>query len=245
MNRTLHLRLLRPAYGALAAMRNLALLLVMLAACTTPTDATNTPETTPETATGLRILALGDSLVQGYGLPEPDGFVPQLQAWLAANGAPDVAVINAGVSGDTTAGGLARIDWTLAEPADAVIVVLGGNDMLRGIDPALVRTNLDGILARIGASGLPVLLAGIPAVPNYGEDYASAFRAVYPDLAAKHGAILYRSFFAGMGGGRSPREVQALMQPDGIHPSAEGVRLIVDHMGPSVLELIAVARASR
>jgi acyl-CoA thioesterase-1 len=90
-----------------------------------------------------------------------------------------------------------------------------------------------------------VLLAGIPAVPNYGEAYASAFRAVYPDLAEKHGAILYRSFFAGMGGGRSPRDVQALMQPDGIHPSAEGVRLIVGHMGPSVLELIAVARANQ
>jgi acyl-CoA thioesterase-1 len=222
-------------------MRNLALLLVVLAACTTPTDATDTPDTTAN----LRILAFGDSLVQGYGLPEPDGFVPRLHAWLAANGAPDVAVINAGVSGDTTAGGLARIDWALAEPADAVVVVLGGNDMLRGIDPALVRTNRDGILTAIGTRGLPVLLAGIPAVPNYGEAYASAFRAVYPDLAAKHGAILYRSFFSGMGSGRSPREVQALMQRDGIHPSAEGVSLIVAHMGPSVLELIAVARANQ
>jgi acyl-CoA thioesterase-1 len=212
---------------------------------TTPTDATDTPDTAPDATAELRILAFGDSLVQGYGLPEPDGFAPQLQSWLAANGAPDVAVINAGVSGDTTAGGLARIDWALAEPADAVIVVLGGNDMLRGIDPALVRTNLDGILTAINTRGLPVLLAGIPAVPNYGEDYASAFRAVYPDLAAQHGAILYRSFFSGMGSGRSPREVQALMQRDGIHPSAEGVSLIVAHMGPSVLELIAVARANQ
>jgi acyl-CoA thioesterase-1 len=226
-------------------MRNLALLLAVLAACTTPTDATDTPGATPDATAELRILAFGDSLVQGYGLPEPGGFAPQLQAWLAANGAPDAAVINAGVSGETTAGGLARIDWALAEPADAVIVVLGGNDMLRGIDPALVRTNLDGILGAIEARGLPVLLAGIPAVPNYGEDYASAFRAVYPDLAAQHGAILYRSFFSGMGSGRSPREVQALMQRDGIHPSAEGVSLIVAHMGPSVLELIAVARANQ
>jgi acyl-CoA thioesterase-1 len=236
MIRTSYLPLLRPAYGALAALRNLALLMAVLTACTTaPSDAT----------AELRILAFGDSLVQGYGLPERDGFVPQLRDWLAANGAADVEVINAGVSGDTTSGGLARIDWTLSEPADAVIVVLGGNDMLRGTDPGLVRANIDGILKAIDARGLPALLAGIPVVPNYGEEYVRAFREIFPDLAAAHGAIAYRSFFAGMGGGRSPREVQALMQPDGIHPSAEGVRLIVAHMGPSVLELIAVARANQ
>src|SRR5690606_3409825 len=132
----------------------------------------------------------GDSLVQGYGLPEEQGFVPRLEAWLEAQGA-DIDVINAGVSGDTTAGGLARIDWALAEGADAAIVVLGGNDMLRGLDPALVRANLDGILDAIDAAGLPVLLAGVPAVANYGEAYANDFRAIFRVLAAEHGAILY------------------------------------------------------
>jgi acyl-CoA thioesterase-1 len=213
-------------------LRNLALVLGMLAACTTPTGAT----------AELRLLAFGDSLVQGYGLPEAEGFVPRLQAWLAANGAPDVEVINAGVSGDTTAGGLARIAWALGDDVDGVIVVLGGNDMLRGIDPGLVRANLDGVLAEIEARGLPALVAAVPAIANYGEAYAAEFRAIYPEVAADHGAILYPSFFAGMGDGRSPAEVLALMQPDGIHPSAAGVEMIVADMGPVVLQLVAEAR---
>lgn len=235
MIRTSRLPLLRPAYGAMAAMRNLLVVLALLAACTTPTNAT------PE----IRILAFGDSLVQGYGLPEQEGFVPRLEAWLAANEAADVDVINAGVSGETTAGGLARIDWALAEGADAVIVVLGGNDMLRGLDSAHVRANLDGILAAIEAAGLPVLLAGVPAVANYGEAYAADFRALYRDLAAEHGAVLFPSFFAGLGEGRSPAEVMGLMQADGIHPNAAGVELIVAAIGPSVLELVEIVRAGR
>ena len=236
MIRTSRLPLLRSGYGAMAAMRNLLVALALLAACTTPGGAT----------AELRLLAFGDSLVQGYGLPEGQGFVPRLEAWLAANGAPDVAVTNAGVSGDTTAGGLARIDWALADDGfDAVIVVLGGNDMLRGLDPAQVRANLDGILAAIEAAGLPVLLAGVPAVANYGEDYARDFRALYRELAATHGAVLYPSFFAGMGEGRSPAEVMGLMQPDGIHPNAAGVELIVAAIGPSVLELVEIAQARR
>ena len=130
-------------------------------------------------AADVRILAFGDSLTAGYGLPEADGFVPQLQAWLHANGAPDVTVINAGVSGDTTAGGLARIDWTLGDPVDGVIVELGANDMLRGLDMGAMRKNLDGILTAIDAKGLPVLLAGLPAPPNYPEDYRKAFKAAF------------------------------------------------------------------
>lgn len=214
-------------------MRNLLLPLAIVAACAAPGDA----------LAELRILAFGDSLVQGYGLPEAEGFVPRLEAWLAANGAADVTVVNAGVSGDTTAGGLARIGWALGEDADAVIVVLGGNDMLRGLDPALVRANLDGILAEIGGRGLPALVAGVPAIANYGEAYATSFSDVFPELAAAHGAIHYPSFLAGLGEGRSPAEVMALMQPDGIHPSAAGVELIVADIGPYVLELVAEARA--
>ncbi len=184
----------------------------------------------------------GDSLTQGYGLPEAEGFVPQLQAWLRANGAPDAVVINAGVSGDTTAGGLARIAWTLTDDVDAVIVALGANDLLRGLDPAERRRNLDGILAEIDGRGLPVLLAGLPAPANYGPEYQAAFDAMYPEVAAAHGAILYPNFLAGLGEGRDLNAARALMQPDGIHPNAEGVAAVVAAIGPSVLELIAAAQ---
>lgn len=186
-----------------------------------------------------RIIALGDSLTAGYGLPDGEGFVPRLTEWLRANGAPDAVVINAGVSGDTTAGGLARADWTLAEPAEAVIVELGANDMLRGLDPGQARDNLDAILAKIDAKGLPVLLAGVPVIGNFGPDYQATFTAIYPDLAAKHGAILYPSFFAGLTEGRDTAAARALIQPDGLHPNAEGVEAIVENIGPVVLELIA------
>jgi acyl-CoA thioesterase-1 len=151
--------------------------------------------------------------------------------------------VNAGVSGDTTQGGLARIDWSLTDDVDGVIVALGGNDLLRGIDPAITGANLDGILTAIEAKGLPMILAGLPAPPNYGEDYRRAFKAMYRDLAEEHGAIYYGSFLAGMGQGRSVREIMRLMQPDGIHPNAAGVQAIVDHIGPVVLELAAEARA--
>ena len=156
----------------------------------------------------VTIAALGDSLTQGYGLAEADGFVPQLQAWLRGEGI-EATVINAGVSGDTTAGGLARIGWTLSEDVDAVIVALGGNDVLRGIDPAASRANLDGILAEIGTRGLPVLLAGMRAPGNYGPDYKQAFDAMYPDLAEEHGAALYPFFLQGLGDGEDPAAVRS------------------------------------
>jgi acyl-CoA thioesterase-1 len=216
------------AYGALRRVRNLLIALVM--------------SVSPAVAE-VRILAFGDSLTQGYGLPEAQGFVPRLQAWLDDNGADDVTIVNAGVSGDTTQGGLARIDWSLTDDVDGVIVALGGNDLLRGIDPAITGANLDGILTAIEAKGLPMILAGLPAPPNYGEDYRRAFKAMYRDLAEEHGAIYYGSFLAGMGQGRSVREIMRLMQPDGIHPNAAGVQAIVDHIGPVVLELAAEARA--
>jgi acyl-CoA thioesterase I len=218
------------AYGAVRGMRNLALAAVLaLAALPAPAEAE------------LTILALGDSLTQGYGLPESEGFVPQLQGWLRANGLPDAIVINGGVSGDTTAGGLARIGWSLTDEVDAVIVALGGNDLLRGIDPAASRANLDGILAEVRGRDLPVLLAGLPAPSNYGPDYKAEFEAIFPALAEEHGALLYPSFLAGMGEGRDIAAVRALMQPDGLHPNAEGVAAIVAGIGPVVLELLAAA----
>lgn len=188
----------------------------------------------------ITVAALGDSLTQGYGLPPEDGFVPQLEAWLRAQG-EDVTVLNAGVSGDTTAGGLARIDWTLTPDVDALIVALGGNDLLRGIDPASSRANLDGILERAG--DMPVLLIGMQAPGNYGPDFKADFDAMYPELAAKHDAILAESFFEGFGMQEADLSAaRDLMQADGIHPNAQGVALIVEALGPQVRDLIATSR---
>jgi acyl-CoA thioesterase-1 len=189
----------------------------------------------------VRILAFGDSLTAGFGLAEGEGFVPQLEAWLHAHGAPDVTVINGGVSGDTTAGGLARLDWALEGDVDAVIVALGANDMLRGLDTGAMRDNLDAILDAIDARGLPGLLAGLPAPPNYGPEYRKAFKAAFRELAAEHDAIYVSSFLGGMSG-RSVREVLALMQDDGMHPNARGVEANVATIGPAVLELVERAR---
>lgn len=189
----------------------------------------------------VTIAALGDSLTQGYGLPEADGFAPQLQAWLRENGAADVVIINAGVSGDTTAGGLARIAWTLTEDVDGVIVALGGNDLLRGLDPAETRKNLEGIMAAIAERGLPVLLAGLPAPANYGVEYQAAFDAVFPEIAAEAGAIYVPNFLEGLGADRDLDAARALLQPDGIHPNAAGVAAVVAAIGPSVLALVAAA----
>ena len=192
----------------------------------------------PAAAEDLTLVALGDSLTQGYGLPVDEGFVPQLQAWLRAQGAA-VTVVNAGVSGDTTAGGRARIDWTLTPEVDALIVALGGNDLLRGLDPATSRANLDAILSAAGARGLPVLLVGMQAPGNYGPAYKAAFDAMYPELAETHGAALADSFFGPlMEQGDDPAALRAFMQPDGIHPNADGVARIVEGLGPQVLALL-------
>lgn len=187
------------------------------------------------------IAALGDSLTQGYGLAPENGFVPQLQRWLDGQGA-DVTLVNAGVSGDTTAGGLSRIGWTLTPEVDALIVALGGNDLLRGIDPAVSRANLDGILAEATGRGLPVLLIGMDAPPNYGPDYEAAFEAIYPDLAAKYGVLLHENFLGALAALQDRTlALERYMQPDRIHPNAEGVALIVGDIGPRVMELAAEA----
>jgi acyl-CoA thioesterase-1 len=191
----------------------------------------------------LTVVALGDSLTAGYGLGDPSaGLVPQLEAWLRARGA-EVAVQNAGVSGDTTAGGRARIGWALGPEADALIVALGGNDMLRGLDPAAARDNLEGILKEAQARGLPVLLVGMRASTNFGPEYKAAFDGMYGALATDYGAVLAEDFFAGLRAAGAdpsdPASLAAFLQADGIHPNAEGVRLIVEALGPKVEELLA------
>jgi acyl-CoA thioesterase-1 len=190
----------------------------------------------------VTIAALGDSLTHGYGLPPDEGFTVQLENWLNARGA-DVEVLNAGVSGDTTAGGKARLDWTLTSEVDAIIVELGANDMLRAFDPAVTRANLDHILAETARRGLPTLLAGISAPANYGPDYKREFDSIFPDLAAEHGALLYPQFFAAIGADEDIEAARKLMQSDGIHPNAEGVAAIVADIGPLVEELVRRARA--
>ncbi len=191
----------------------------------------------------VTIAALGDSLTAGYGLPQGDGFVPQLQAWLDAQGA-NVKIVNAGVSGDTTAGGLSRVDWTLTPDVDGMIVALGGNDFLRGIDPAVSRANLDGILASTQAAGVDVLLIGLLSGGNYGPDFKAAFDAMYVDLAAKYDVPLLDTFYRGqLDAAGSQARVRDYMQADGIHPNKEGVAANVAVIGPLVLAL--AQRATR
>lgn len=190
------------------------------------------------TAQTLTIAALGDSLTAGYGLPVQDGLVPQLETWLKSRG-HDVKLVNAGVSGDTTRGGLARTDWTLTPDVGAMIVALGGNDVLRGLDPSSSRANLEGILKKAAAKGVPVLLIGVRAPPNYGPDYKTSFDGMYPDLSAKYGTLLYEDFFKGLLEGTDRASALAkYMQADGIHPNAVGVSVLVAKIGPSVEQLI-------
>ncbi|NNU81408.1 arylesterase [Halovulum dunhuangense] len=219
-------------YGARAARHKLAIVAVA-AMATLPAQAQDATVT---------IAALGDSLTQGYGLPPEEGFVPQLANWLAANGHEGVEVLNAGVSGDTTAGGLSRIGWTLTDDVDGVIVALGGNDLLRGIDPANSRSNLEAILAEVTGRGLPVLLAGMIAPGNYGPEFKRDFDAMYPELADRYDAVYYPFFLQGLGMGTDPGAAADLMQPDGIHPNAEGVAAMVADIGPFVAELVERAR---
>lgn len=177
------------------------------------------------------ILALGDSLTAGYGLPQADGFTAQLQARLQAAG-HDVTIKNAGVSGDTSAGGLARLDWVMGGQVDAAIVQLGANDAMRGLDPEGTKANLDAILEKLKAKGIPILLAGMKAPPNYGGDYGKIFNDIYPALATKHDVALYPFFLEGVVAQRD------LNQADGIHPTAQGVKIIVDKITPFVADLI-------
>jgi acyl-CoA thioesterase-1 len=186
----------------------------------------------------VNIVALGDSLTAGYGLAASEAFPARLQRALSAKGLA-AKVANAGVSGDTAAGGLARLDWSVPEGTDAVILELGANDALRGFDPAITRKALQAMLDRLQTRKIPVLLCGMLAPPNMGAEYGRAFNAIYPDLAAQTGAILYPFFLAGVAA--DPK----LNQSDGLHPTAAGVAVIVDRILPQVEKLIARAQEAR
>ena len=183
-------------------------------------------------AAPVRLLVLGDSLSAGFGLPHADGFEAQLAAALHAGG-HDVRIIDGAVSGDTTAGGLARLDWSLGDGADAAIVELGANDGLRGVDPAETEANLTAILDRLAARRIPVLLTGMYALPNLGRDYAQAFRVVFDRLGQRQG-VLYDPFFL-----QDVATIPALNQPDRLHPNPDGVKLIVARLLPLVERLLA------
>ena len=186
----------------------------------------------------VNIVALGDSLTAGYGLAANDAFPAQLQRALNAKGLA-VNMVNAGVSGDTAAGGLARLDWSVPDGTDAVILELGANDALRGFDPAITRKALDTMLRRFQARKISVLLCGMVAPPNLGVEYGRAFNSIYPDLATQTGAILYPFFLTGVAA--NPK----LNQSDGLHPTAAGVAVIVERIMPDVEQLIARVKESR
>jgi acyl-CoA thioesterase-1 len=186
----------------------------------------------------VRIVALGDSLTAGLGLGNGAAFPAKLQAALAARGIA-ATVANAGVSGDTASGGLERLDWSVPDGTDAVIVELGANDALRGIDPKVTKKALDAILTKLEARRLPVLFAGMKAPPNMGADYTKAFDAIYPALAAAHPVIFYPFFLDGVAAD------QTLNQADGMHPSAAGVDVIVGRILPSVVALVTKAREAK
>jgi len=194
------------------------------------------------TATGadkrLQIVALGDSLTAGLGLASQDAFPAKLQKALAAKGVV-VTISNAGVSGDTMSGGLARLDWSVPPGTDAVILELGANDALRGTDPAVTRGALDSILSALAKRKIPVLLCGMLAPRNLGADYARTFDPIFPDAAKIYGTVFYPFFLDGVVADRK------LNQGDGLHPTAAGVDVIVGKMLPKVEELIARAKAPR
>lgn len=186
----------------------------------------------------IHVVALGDSLTAGLGLAVKEGFVPRLKAALAAKGViADVA--NAGVSGDTASDGLARLDWSVPQGTDAVIIELGANDMLRGIDPQVTRNALDTMLTRLAERHIAVMLCGMKAAPNLGAEYGKAFDSIYPDLSAKHGVLLYPFFLDGVAANA------ALVQTDGLHPNGAGVDVIVRRILPKIEELIARVRAQK
>ena len=222
-----------PSYGRRRALLQIAgaalcSALLPVATATRPTGA----------ETPVKIVALGDSLTAGLGLPEKDGFAPRLQAALAASGI-DAQVQNAGVSGDTAANGLARLDWSVPEGTDAVMLELGANDMLRAIKPEVTQGALDAIVRRLTERHIEVLLCGMRAAPNLGAEYGQAFERIYPELAAKYNVLLYPFFLDGVAGDLR------LLQHDGLHPTAKGIDTIVERILPKVKELVARVRAQR
>jgi acyl-CoA thioesterase-1 len=186
----------------------------------------------------VKIVAFGDSLTAGYNLPGSAAFPAKLEKALKAKGVT-VEIANAGVSGDTASGGLARLDWSVPDGTEAVIVELGANDMLRGTDPAITRNALEEIVRRLTERGIPVLLAGMRAIPNLGVDYVAGFETIYPDLAKKYDLLAYPFFLDGIAGDAK------FNQRDGLHPTAGGVDRIVAGILPKVEELVARALERR
>jgi acyl-CoA thioesterase-1 len=186
----------------------------------------------------LKIVALGDSLTAGYNLPASAAFPAKLEKALKAKGLA-VEIANAGVSGDTASGGLARLDWSVPDGTEAVIVELGANDMLRGTDPAVTHKALEEIVRRLTERRIPILLAGMRAIPNLGIDYVAGFETIYPELARKYDLLAYPFFLDGIVGDAK------LNQRDGLHPTAAGVDKIVAGILPKVEELVARARERR
>jgi acyl-CoA thioesterase-1 len=180
----------------------------------------------------FRIVGVGDSLMAGFGLGPDQGFTDKLAAALRAKGR-DVTVANAGVSGDTTSGGLARLDWSVPDGTQLVILELGANDMLRGVSPDITQKNLDDMLAKLKQRKIAVLLAGMRAAPNLGPDYQKAFDAIFPGLAGKYGVTLYPFFLDGVAG------QPALQLEDGMHPNPQGVDQMVERILPTVEKVIA------
>jgi len=222
----------RPSYGNRATrVQRLAAILAMLACllAPAPTKAADRPVT---------VVALGDSLTAGFGLPADATFTTKLSRALAQKGIA-ASVVNAGVSGDTAGGGLERLDWSVPQGTDAVILELGANDMLRGLDAKATQATLDKILSKLDARHIPVLLTGMKAVRNLGPDYARQFDAIYPALASTHSVVFYPFFLDGVA--NDPK----LNQGDGLHPNAAGVDVIVARILPQVEALIARVRAAR
>lgn len=212
------------SYGSFEVfVQSVVLAVIVIAICVLPAVA--------QTARPLRVVALGDSLTAGYMLPQNEAFPAVLERALRA-AHWNVTIENAGVSGDTATDGLDRLDWSVGKNVDAVILELGANDMLRGIDPSVTRTALDSILARLKARGIKVMIAGMYAAPSLGQPYVAAFQRIYPDLAKKYGAPLYPFFLKGVAGSA------ALSLADGLHPNARGVSVIVSAMLPAVEDFL-------
>jgi len=188
-------------------------------------------------AAPIEILAFGDSLTAGYELPTGDGFTNQLEAWLNENSDVPIKVINGGVSGDTSSGGLSRLEWGLAPikggKPDLVILEFGANDAMRGVAPDLIRENIDAIVKLLTDRKIPVLIAGMLATPSWGDEYKEGFDSIFPDIAEKYGVPLYPFFLEGVA--MNP----VLNLSDGLHPTKEGVAIIVEKIGPHILAALS------
>lgn len=221
---------MRLSYGvSTVAVERLARVLVLMVAVAAVTSSGTALAQTASVTDGkpIKLAVLGDSLTAGYGLPASSAFPVKLQKALQDKGIA-VDIVNAGVSGDTTSAGLARLDWSIPKDTEAVIVELGANDALRGVDPKTARAALEDILKKLKARNIAVLLCGMLAPPNYGADYAAKFNSIYPDLAKSYKVPLYPFFLDGVAA------IAKLNQPDGIHPTAAGVDVIVERILPTV-----------